>query len=236
VRVLSIVHEATAGSGVFGDVMRARGEEVLEWLPPLGLPAPAPRPDAVFVFGGAMNCEQERELPWMAAEKAHLRGLLAAGTPALGVCLGAQLLGEVAGGRVTRMGAPEIGWRSVELQPAAQGDPLLGSLPERFEAFQWHSYEISPPPGASVLVRSGACLEAFRAADVPWWGIQFHAEVTGEGIGDWIDGYRSDLDAVTAAIDWPALRAASARRIVAWNALGAQLCERFLEHVRTLSG
>ena len=94
-------------------------------------------------------------------EKAHLRGLRGDGTPALGVCLGAQLLGEVAGGRVTRMGGPEIGWRSVELQPAAAGDPLLGSLPGRFEAFQWHSYKVSPPPGASLLARSGACLQAF---------------------------------------------------------------------------
>ncbi len=235
-RVLSIVHEATAGAGVFGDVLRARGEEVLEWLAPLGLPAPALAPEAVLVFGGAMNCEQEPQLPWMAGEKAHLRGLLAAGTPALGVCLGAQLLGEVAGGRVTRMDTPEIGWRGVELEPAAGGDPLLGALPERFEAFQWHSYEVSPPPGASVLARSGACLEAFRAAGVPWWGIQFHAEVTSGSVEAWIEDYRNDPDAVAARIDWPALRAATQRRIERSNLLGAQLCTRFLEHAESLNG
>ena len=233
-RVLSIVHEHTAGSGVFGDVLRERGEEVLEWVPPAGHPPPAETPDAVLVFGGAMNCEQEARHPWLVGEKAHLGRLLAAGTPALGVCLGAQLLAEVAGGSVTRMDAPEIGWRSVLLERGAGSDPLLGSLPARFEGFQWHSYQLSPPPGAQVLARGTACVEAFRASSVPWWGIQFHAEVTGEDVEGWIDDYRSDPDAVTAEIDWDELRAVSRRRIARWNSLGAKLCRGFLDHVGSL--
>ncbi len=234
VRVLSIVHEHTAGSGVFGALLHERGEEVLEWVPPLGAPPPASEPDAVLVFGGAMNCEQESELPWLAGEKAHLKGLLAAGTPALGVCLGAQLLAEAAGGKVTRMSTPEIGWGGVQLEPAAGSDPLLTALPARFEAFQWHSYEVAPPPGAQVLARSSACVEAFRLAAVPWWGIQFHAEVTGEAIDDWIEDYRSDPDAVSVGIDWPALGALSKERIGRSNALGSRLCARFLEHAGSL--
>ena len=233
-RVLSIVHEHTAGSGVFATVLRERGEQVLEWVPPLEPGPPAFDADAVLVFGGAMNCEQEPELPWLAGEKAQLRRLLAAGTPALGVCLGAQLLAEVAGGKVTRMSAPDIGWREVQLQAAAESDPLFGSLPARFEGFQWHSFEVTPPAGAQVLALSTACVEAFRVPSAPWWGIQFHAEVTGEAIEDWIEDYRSDPDAVAAGLDWPVLRAASQQRIERWNALGEQLCTRFLEHAGSL--
>ncbi|HTY96680.1 MAG TPA: type 1 glutamine amidotransferase [Solirubrobacteraceae bacterium] len=235
-RVLSIVHERTAASGVFGEVLRDRGARVLEWVPPLGGPAPAPRPDAVLVFGGAMNCEQESDHGWLAPEKQHLRALLAAGTPALGVCLGAQLLAEVAGGSVTRMATPEIGWKSVRLQPDGEHDPVLASMPEWFEGFQWHSYEVSPREGWPVLARSDACVEAFRAAPAPWWGIQFHAEVTGDSVEGWIDDYRSDPDAVAAGIDWAALRAASAERIEGWNALGTRLCARFLDHAAALAG
>jgi len=233
-RVLSIVHEHTAGSGVFGQVLRERADEVLEWVPPSGEGPPAQAPDAVLVFGGAMNCEQETRHPWLVGEKAHLGRLLAVGTPAFGVCLGAQLLAEVAGGTVTRMDAPEIGWCEVRLEPEAGSDPLLGSLPARFEGFQWHSYELSLPPGAQLLAHSMACVQAFRAASVPWWGIQFHAEVTGEDVEGWIDDYRSDPDAVAAEIGWPALRADSRRRIAHWNALGAQLCRGFLEHAESL--
>ena len=96
----------------------------------------------------------------------------------------------------------------MQLQSAAGSDPLLGSLPARFEGFQWHSFEVTPPAGAQVLAVSPACVEAFRVASAPWWGIQFHAEVTGEAIEDWIDDYHSDPDAVAAGLDWPALRAA----------------------------
>jgi len=232
-RVLSIVHEHTAGSGVFGEVLRERGDEVLEWVPPSGSGPPAAVPGAVLVFGGEMNCEQEDRHPWLVGEKAHLGRLLEAGTPALGVCLGAQLLAEVAGGRVTRMARPDIGWRSVQLESPAAADPVLGVLPDRFEGFQWHSYELSPPSGAQVLARSEACVEAFRVSGVPWWGIQFHAEVTGEAIGEWIDEYRSDPDAVAADLDWTALRERSRQEISRWNEQGAQLCTAFLDYART---
>jgi GMP synthase-like glutamine amidotransferase len=232
-RVLSIVHEHTAGSGVFGEVLRERGEEVIEWVPPSGLRAPEQLPGAVMVFGGAMNCDQEAQHPWLVGEKAHLGRLLAAGVPALGVCLGAQLLAEVAGGSVTRMDAPEIGWCAVELEPAGGEDPVLGFLPARFEGLQWHSYRFSAPPGAQLLARSPACVQAFRAPSVPWWGIQFHAEVTSADFEGWIDDYASDPDAVAAGIDWPALRAASRQRIAGWNSLGEQLCRAFLEYAES---
>ena len=58
--------------------------------------------DAVLVFGGAMHADQEEHHPWLADEKALLRELLDRGVPLLGVCLGAQLLAEAAGG----VGAP----------------------------------------------------------------------------------------------------------------------------------
>ena len=231
-RVLAVVHERNAGSGVFGDVLRERGEDVLEWRPPEGDPAPAGPFDAVLVFGGAMNCEQEPELEWLGREKRHLRDLFAARTPALGVCLGAQLLAEAAGGRVMRMPAAEIGWKPVRLEPGAH-DPVLGTLPDGFEALQWHSFEFTLPPGATVLARSSACVEAFRCDHAPWWGIQFHAEVTGEAIGDWIDEYRSDPDAVAADLDWTALRVRSRQEISRWNEQGARLCTAFLEHATT---
>ena len=154
VRVLSIVHEHDAGPGVFADVARERGEEMVEWIPAQQEPPAAEGFEAVLVFGGAMNVDQEDGHEWLAAEKRLLRSLLGLGTPALGVCLGAQLLAEVAGGVARRMAQPEIGWTLVELTGQAAEDPLLGPLPARFEAFQWHSYEASPPDRAVPLARS----------------------------------------------------------------------------------
>jgi GMP synthase-like glutamine amidotransferase len=183
-----------------------------------------------------MHADQDGEHPWLRGEKALLRELLASATPTLGVCLGAQVLADVGGGVVTPMAAPEIGWASVELTPEGRVDPLLDALPESFDAFQWHSYEFSPPANASVLARSVACMQAFRLETAPSWGIQFHAEVTSETIAGWIDDYRSDEDAVRAELDWEALQSETERRIAGWNELGTGICRRFLERAAGLAG
>ena len=109
-RVLAIVHQDDAGPGVFADAVRAAGHELAVWRPDRGEEPPAAA-DAVMVFGGAMDTGDP--LPWLALEKAFLEDVVSRGTPVLGVCLGAQLLAEAAGGSVRRAQAPEIGWVEV---------------------------------------------------------------------------------------------------------------------------
>jgi GMP synthase-like glutamine amidotransferase len=196
VRALAIVHQRDAGPGVFEQAIRSRGVELDSWqLPDGGPPRCDPRDyDAVLTFGGAMHADQDDEHPWLAEEKALLADLLQRRVPLLGVCLGAQLLAEAAGARVYHAREPEIGWHEVELTGEAAEDALLAPLYPRFEAFEWHSYAFNAPPLATPLARSAACLQAYRVGDFAW-GIQFHAEVTGEDVAAWIDDYRSDEDA-----------------------------------------
>jgi len=233
VRVLAIVHERDAGSGVFADAAGERGDELLEWIPAEGAAPEVEGVGAVLVFGGGMHVDQEDEHRWLPGEKDVLRGFLARGTPALGVCLGAQLLADVAGGAARRAAEPEIGWKAVQLTPAAAGDVLLGPLPARFESFQWHSYEVCAPRHAVSLARSAAYLQAFRLDEASWWGIQFHAEATAETIAGWIRDYRSDEDAVRVGLDWNAILVETRREIGRWNELGAGICRRFLDHAET---
>jgi GMP synthase-like glutamine amidotransferase len=235
VRVLSIVHERDAGSGVFADVAGERGDELTEWIPAEGATPGLDGVGAVLVFGGQMHVDQDDEHSWLRGEKEVLRWLLARGTPVLGICLGAQLLAEAAGGAAKRAAEPEIGWKKVQLTPAAAGDVLLGPLPARYVGFQWHSYELSAPRRAVTLARSAACLQAFRVHAAPSWGIQFHAEVTGDTIAGWIHDYRSDEDAVHADLDLAAIIAETSLEIGRWNELGTGICRRFLEHAATES-
>lgn len=235
VQVLSIVHQLDAGSGVFADVPRERGDELEEWVPPHGASPARPLEDygAALVLGGSMHVDQEAEHPWLRAEKKLLGRLLELRVPLLGVCLGAQLLAEVAGGTARRAGIPEIGWTNVELAPGAAADPLLGPLPQRFKSFQWHSYNFAAPPGATALARNGACLQAFRLAGRTW-GIQFHAEVTIESVRSWLAEHEGDSDPERPQVDALRIAAETELRIDAWNELGRGICRRFLNEAEQL--
>jgi GMP synthase-like glutamine amidotransferase len=185
-----------------------------------------------MTFGGAMHPDHEDRHGWLREEKQLLADLLARGSPLLGACLGAQVLCEAAGGAVRHMDRPEIGWFEVEVTPEGEEDPLLGALGPAFTAFQWHSYECVPPPGAAVLARSDACVQAFRVGERAW-GIQFHAEVTAADASSWIDDWRSDEDAVRIGLDAESLRAETEAAMPAWNELGRALSGRFLDAVAT---
>ena len=227
-RVLSIVHQSDAGAGVFADVVRGAGAELVEWVPSAGDPPELDGIGAALVFGGAMHADQEDDNPWLRGEKGLLAELLGRGVPTLGVCLGAQLVSEAAGGSPRRAPEPEIGWVEVELTPEGRADPLLGALPERFEAFEWHSYEAGPPEGTVTLATSAVCIQAYRLPGGRAWGIQFHAEVTRPDVDAWLDSYDSDEDAVRIGLDPEALRSQTTPRLEAWNELGRGLAERFM--------
>jgi GMP synthase-like glutamine amidotransferase len=229
VRILSIVHQADAGAGVFGEVARSQGHDLREWNPATEWPEPDPATfDAAFTFGGAMNVKDN--LPSLGLEKQVLAGLHDAGIPTLGVCLGAELLADVAGGSVERV-KPEIGWCEATLTDAGFADPVLGTLPSSFRCFQWHSYGFTPPPGSVELAKSPACSQAFRLGET--WAIQFHAEVILDDAELWIDDYRSDPDAVAMDLDTAALRAETRELIRGWNELGRGLCRAFLAYAET---
>jgi GMP synthase-like glutamine amidotransferase len=227
-RVLTIVHQADAGAGVFGVQAEADGHELVEWVPADGAAPPLDGVEAAMAFGGAMHVDQEDVHPWLRADKELIRELIARRTPLLGVCLGSQLIAEAAGAAPRRASRPEIGWHRIDLTDEGAADPLLGELPRSFEGFGWHSYEWPLPEGAVALANSDVCLQAFRLGDAPAWGVQFHPEVARDSLWHWLDHYDADEDAVRIGLDAEALRAESEGRIGEWNAVGRGIASRFL--------
>jgi GMP synthase (glutamine-hydrolysing) len=225
-RVLAAVHSHDGLPFVFGDVVRELGHELVEWRPPDG-PAPGGA-DAAIVLGGAMHVDQEDAHPWLRDEKRWIDRLLADETPVLGVCLGAELLALGAGWPVVRLPVPEIGWHEAQLTAGGLADPLLGGVPSRFPAFQWHSYAADPPAGGAVLAAGASCAQAYRVGERAW-GIQFHAEVNRAAVELWLDGGSHREDARAAELDLGAVRDRTAREIGGWNELGRGLCARFLD-------
>jgi GMP synthase (glutamine-hydrolysing) len=224
VNVLAVIHGEEVRAGVFGEVVAARGHGLDEWSLAWGKPPARPMDEygAVLVFGGAMHADQDDRHPWLREENLVLQRLLNLQTPILGICLGAQLLAKASHGTVGPASEPEIGWFPVELAPAARDDPLLGRLPARFEAFQWHYYTYGLPGGAVELARSSVCTQAFRLGSTVW-GIQFHAEVTERQIAGWIAEGGGEIPG--RAED---LKRETAEKIAGWNELGRTLCQGFL--------
>ena len=223
-RVLSIVHHGTDDGGVFDETVVERGHVLEHWLVPNGDPLPVSgEHDAVLVFGGAMHPDQDHAHPWLGPEVAYLREILAAGTPVLGVCLGAQLVARAAGASVGPAPASEVGWHEISLTAAGRDDPVLGVLPERIDAFQWHHYTFGLPDGASELAVSASCRQAFALGERVW-GIQFHAEVTREMIVSWAEDGASEL-----TVSHTELVAQTDGLIASWNDAGRRLCGAFLD-------
>ena len=221
--VLAVIHGDKVRAGVFGDVVTARGHRLEEWS--LAWETPLPRPldayGAVLVFGGAMHADQDHHHPWLREENFFLQRLLDIQTPVLGICLGAQLIAKAANASVHPASQFEIGWHPVELTAAAADDPVLGALPERFDAFQWHYYTYDVPAGAAELAHSAVCTQAFRLGRNVW-GVQFHPEVTLSQVQSWVD------EKEEVPIDDAALMAETRERIGAWNDLGRTLCDAFV--------
>jgi GMP synthase-like glutamine amidotransferase len=225
VDVLAVIHGAEVRSGVFGDAVAERGHGLDEWSLAWGKPPPRPLDDygAVMVFGGAMHADQDDRHPWLVEENFFLQRLLGLDKPILGVCLGAQLLAKAAHSGVSPAREPEVGWFPVELTSAAREDPVLGRLPQRFDAFQWHFYTYDLPARAVELAASPVCTQAFRLGRAAW-GIQFHAEVTLEQVRGWVADEGADIPG-----DPDELLAETEVRIAGWNELGRGLCESFLD-------
>lgn len=150
--------------------------------------------DWLVVMGGPMNIYQEDEYPWLIPEKQFIRESIESGKVVIGVCLGAQLIADVIGGKVTRNPHLEIGWFPVKFNEEARSSPLFSFLPAEPMVFQWHGDTFSTlPEDAVCLAESDACPhQAFIYGDRVF-GFQFHLESTQETIENLVDNCREEM-------------------------------------------
>jgi GMP synthase (glutamine-hydrolysing) len=221
-RILSLVHGPLVRSELFADVAREAGHDVDEWsaVDDAAPPRPVDEYDAVFVFGGHMNVDEESAHPWLRSEDELIRDLVAREMPVLGVCLGGQMLAKAAGAHVGPSPERERGFVGAELTDEAEGDPIFGSFPRTFDVFSMHEYAFHVPEGAVELARSSVCSQAFRLGDRAW-AVQFHPEIRLEQIAEWLrrDAEHDDGDRILAELR---------DRIDEWQSFGAELCRSFL--------
>ena len=149
--------------------------------------------DWLIVMGGPMNIYQEKEYPWLVKEKQFIDEAIKAGKIILGICLGAQLIADVLGGKVSKNDYKEIGWFPVTKTVEGEKSRFFKVLPDRFMAFHWHGDTFDLPPGALRLAESQCCKNQAFEYNGKVFGFQFHLESSEASIKRLIDNCREEL-------------------------------------------
>jgi GMP synthase (glutamine-hydrolysing) len=185
-KVLLIVHQRHSDPGRVGMLFMEHGYALDIRCPMIGQKLPANLDDyaACVVFGGPMSAN-DTHLPGIRAELEWLPAAMDSGKPLVGICLGAQMMTRVLGGKVGEHpdGLVEIGYAQV--RPTEHGRNYFDGP---MHVYQWHR-EGCHLPRCCTLLAAGDVFEAqaFRYGDRVY-GIQFHPEVTLDMKRRWTSG------------------------------------------------
>jgi GMP synthase (glutamine-hydrolysing) len=198
-RVLVVEHQASCPPHLVGRWLEEAGCTLSVCRPYVGdaLPALASY-DAVLVLGGDMGAYDDDRAPWLPALKALVRDAVEASVPALGICLGHQVMAVALGGEVARnprgqtVGLQPVGWSE-----DVADDPLFGARGGDEAAIHWNNdVVVAMPDGGVVLARTpGGEVQVARFAPLVW-GVQSHPEVDTDVVTGWAAEDRDDLVAL----------------------------------------
>jgi GMP synthase-like glutamine amidotransferase len=238
-RLLVVLPSDTDPPARLGEWLHAAGLELDERRVDVGEPLPADLSghDGLLVLGGPQSSLDDPEAaPEVAAMRTVLGQAVAADVPTLAICLGAQVLAQVAGGS-TRPGAegPEVGATLVAKRDAADADPVFGPLPLSPDVVEWHHDEIDAlPPGATLLASNPVYAnQAFRVGRHVY-GLQFHIETDDGLVRLWADNDPVGVAASGLDVETICARAAAVHPDIeeAW----APFAARFATLVRERAG
>ncbi|WP_057490940.1 glutamine amidotransferase-related protein [Streptococcus orisasini] len=182
-RIHFIVHESFEAPGAYLAWAALRGHEVsltkvYRYEP---LPESAADFDMLIVMGGPQSPQTTKaECPYFdaAAEIALLQSAMAADKIIIGVCLGAQLLGEAYGATVEHSPEKEIGNFPISLTDAGLADVGLKAFGKGLTVGHWHGDMLGLSETAQVLAISQGCPRQIVKYSDKHYGFQCHLEFT----------------------------------------------------------
>ena len=139
--------------------------------------------DLLVVLGGCQcPATTKEECGYFDAEreKALIRSYVEAGKMVVGVCLGAQLLGEALGAPYAHSPEREIGPVKAQLTPEGKNDPFFASFGDVFLAGEWHNDMPGLTEDSVIIAESDGCPRQIVRYGKYVYGFQTHMEFTHE--------------------------------------------------------
>ena len=149
--------------------------------------------DLLVVMGGPQSPLACDKYPYLLDEIALIQDALHHEKGIIGICLGAQLIGESLGAKTLPSPHKEVGMYPIQLTQDAMKDPIFSQFPQTFPVMHWHNDMPGMPEGSILLAKSEGCPhQAFRYCDKVY-GLQFHLEPTQHMIQEMIKNCPNDL-------------------------------------------
>lgn len=133
--------------------------------------------DWLIVMGGPMNIYEEKKYEWLGYEKRFIKEAIDNHKIVVGICLGAQLITDALGGKVTKNPEKEIGFFSINFSNEALESTLFKGFPKDINVFHWHGDTFSEiGEGCEIIASSNACKNQGFIYNTHVIGFQFHME------------------------------------------------------------
>lgn len=153
--------------------------------------------DFLVIMGGPQSPETTlTECPHFNAQKeiAFIKKAIEEKKVLLGVCLGAQLIGEALGAKFDHSPNREIGVFPVLLTEEEKNDPIFSSFPEKFMVGHWHGDMPGLTADSKILAISEGCPRQIICYSPKIYGFQCHFEFTPDAIETMIENNAHELE------------------------------------------
>lgn len=182
-----VVHESFEAPGAFETWALSRAHSASSSRVYLGdaLPQTSDGIDLLIVMGGPQSpATTIAECPHFdaTAEKALIAQCVKAGKAVLGVCLGAQLIGEALGAKVGHSPEKEIGKFPIVMTEEGRRNRKFSHFGDSLAVGHWHSDMPGLTPEAKILAYSDGCPRQIVEYSNLVYGFQCHMEFTQEVI------------------------------------------------------
>ena len=193
-RIQFIVHASFEKPGSIDTWITKNGYSAKKTAPYKGEPFPSHDDyDFLIIMGGPQSPTDLTKFPYLKDEILFTQQAIEKNKPILGICLGAQIIGEAFGAKTARSPHKEIGVFPITLTEEGLIDPIFKHFPKQFEVMHWHNDMPGISANAKILATSAGCPRQVVRYGSKIYGLQCHLEMTPELVNGMLNNCGDDL-------------------------------------------